>query len=64
MTQDFSKNRVVDREPYKIELALAYVCFLVILVIGPPITWIADRVEDLLDKCFPDRSRRSPGKIP
>lgn len=43
---------------------IAHVAFAVIMVIGPPIEWVCDHVNDLLDRCFPNRPKRPPGRIP
>lgn len=63
--EDYSKSRFPGERPVAwYENWIAHVAFAIILVIGPPIEWVCDRVTDFLDKVWPNRPKRPPGRIP
>jgi hypothetical protein len=63
--RDYSKNRFPgEREVRWYEWWMAYTGYLIILVIGPPIEWVCDRITELLDRVWPDRPKPPPGRIP
>ena len=63
--EDYSKSRFPGERPVTwYEGSIAYVAFWIIMVIGPPIEWVCDRVTDFLDRVWPDRPKRPQGRIP
>jgi hypothetical protein len=63
--RDYSKSRYInDREVRWYEWWIAHVAFAIIMVVGPPIEWVWDRISEFLDWVWPGRPKRPPGRIP
>jgi len=63
--RDYSKSRFSDeRESRWYEMWIAYVAFAIIMVIGPPIEWVCDRITIFLDRVWPNRPKPPPRRIP
>lgn len=63
--RDYSQNRDPFGRPIAwYENWIACVAFAIIMVIGPPILWVLDRVDNILDRVWPNRPKRPAGRIP